>query len=75
MTGLWYFSKDFWVRALLIFLGGSRRCVHNRKRSCLCAVSARCVPHRYLLAGVIACLVIDVAAQQISAFPSQLLSM
>lgn len=67
VTGLWYFSKDFWARVLLVFLGGSRRCVHNRKRSCLCAILAQCVSRRYLLAGVIACSVIDVAAQQVSA--------
>lgn len=52
VTGLWYFSKDFWARVLLGFLGGSHWCVHNRKRSCLCAILARCMPHRYLLAGV-----------------------
>lgn len=67
VTGLWYFSKDFWARVLLIFLGGSCRCVHNRKRCCLCDILARCVPHRYLFAGVITWSVIDVAAQQVSA--------
>lgn len=67
VTGLWYFSKDFWPRVLLIFPRGSRRCMHNRNSSCLCAILAPCVPHRHLLAGVITCSMIDVAAQQVPA--------